>query len=186
MDDSRIIGLYFERNESAVSETEKKYKNFCFSIANNILHNNEDAAECVNDTFLGAWNAIPPHNPENLQAYLGKITRNLSLKKWREKNAQKRGGSSVQVSLEELEECIPSGLTIDEYIETEELTSIINSFLSALPESERRVFLRRYWYYDSIDDICGRFGFGKSKVKMILKRTRDRLHKRLNKEGFFL
>ena len=186
MDDGRIIGLFFERNESAVSEAEKKYKNYCFSIANNILHDYEDAAECVNDTFLGAWNSIPPQNPDNLQAYLGKIARNISLKKWREKSAQKRGGNSTGVSLEELEECIPSGHTIDESIETKELTAIINSFLSTLSESERRIFLRRYWYFDSIDDICGRFGFKKSKVKMMLKRTRDRLGKRLKEEGFIL
>ncbi|MCR5332255.1 MAG: sigma-70 family RNA polymerase sigma factor [Lachnospiraceae bacterium] len=186
MDDSRIIGLFNERSETAISEAEKKYGRYCLSIACNILHDNEDAAECVNDALLGAWNSIPPHAPENLAAFLGKITRNLSLKKWREQSAAKRGGGNTAVSLDELEECIPSGHTIDEHLETEELTGIINSFLAALPDTERRVFLRRYWYFDTVDDICGRFGFGKSKVKMILKRTRDKLRKKLEKEGIYL
>ena len=183
MDDSRIIGLFNARNETAIYEIEKKYQSYCLSIANNILNDREDAAECVNDVFFGAWNSIPPHAPVNLAAYLGKITRNLALKKWRERSAAKRGGGNVSVSLEELEECVPSGHPVEEYAEIKELTGMIDSFLAALPETERRVFLRRYWYFDSIDDICGRFGFGKSKVKMMLKRTRDRLRATLEKEG---
>ena len=186
MDDSRIIALFNERNETAVSEAENKYRRYCFSIADNILRDREDAAECVNDAFLAAWNSIPPHAPGNLAAYLGKITRNLALKKWREKSAAKRGGGNVSVSLDELGECIPSGHSTEDIIEIKELTGMIDSFLAALPETERRVFLRRYWYFDSIDDICGRFGFGKSKVKMMLKRTRDRLRATLEKEGIFI
>lgn len=186
MDDSRIIGLFNERNETAITEAESKYRRYCLSIADNILHDREDAAECVNDAFLGAWNSIPPHAPENLSAYLGKITRNLALKKWRERSASKRGGGNVSVSLDELEECLPSGHSVEEYIEMKELTGIIDSFLGTLPETERRVFLRRYWYFDSIDDICTRSGFGKSKVKMMLKRTRDKLRAALEKEGIFI
>ena len=186
MDDSRIVELYLNRDQTAISETGQKYGHYCFSIANNILHDSEDASECVNDTYLGAWNAIPPYIPENLRAFLGKITRRLSLKKWRDKTAQKRGGGNIEISIDELEECIPSGHSVDEALEMKELTNIINSFLENLPQDERRVFLRRYWYFDSIDDICVRFGFGKSKVKMMLKRTRDKLLAQLNREDIYL
>ena len=186
MDDSRIVELYFDRDQTAVSETERKYGKYCFSIANRILGDSEDASECVNDTFLGAWNSIPPHKPENLRTFLGKITRRISLKKWREKTAQKRGGGNVEISIEELEECIPSGHSVDESLEIKELVNLINSFLETLPVNERRVFLRRYWYFDSIEDISARFGYGNSKVKMMLKRTRDKLLKHLNKEGVYL
>ena len=186
MDDSRIVELYFDRDQTAVSETERKYGKYCFSIANRILGDSEDASECVNDTFLGAWNSIPPHKPENLRTFLGKITRRISLKKWREKTAQKRGGGNVEISIEELEECIPSGHSVDEALEIKELVNLINSFLETLPVNERRVFLRRYWYFDSIEDISERFGYGNSKVKMMLKRTRDKLLKHLNKEGVYL
>ncbi len=182
MKDSQIIDLYWQRDETAISETEAKYGRFCFSIANNILHDDEDAKECVNDTYLGAWNAMPPHRPEMLSTFLGKITRRLSLKKWRDRSADKRGGGSVALSMEELEECIPSRQSADDSIAVAELTNIINGFLETLPVEERRVFLRRYWYFDSISDISARFGFGESKVKMMLKRTRDKLLVRLQKE----
>lgn len=182
MKDSQIVDLYWQRDETAISETETKYGRFCFSIANNILHDDEDAKECVNDTYLGAWNAMPPHRPEMLSTFLGKITRRLSLKKWRDRSADKRGGGSVALSMEELEECIPSRQRTDDSIAVAELTDLINGFLESLPVEERRVFLRRYWYFDSISDISARFGFGESKVKMMLKRTRDKLLVRLQKE----
>ena len=186
MEDSQIVELYWQRNEAAISETERKYGRFCFSIANNILQNREDARECVNDTYLGAWNAMPPHRPMNLATFLGKITRRLSLKKWRSSSAGKRGGGAFALSIDELEECIPSGQSIDESLALDELTEILNAFLEALPSAERRVFLRRYWYFDSIRDISVRFGFGESKVKMMLKRTREKLLVRLQKEDIFL
>ena len=186
MEDSQIVDLYWQRNEDAISETEKKYGHYCLSIANAILRDNEDAKECVNDTWLGAWNSMPPHRPEILSTWLGKITRRLSLKKWRAKSAQKRGGGSVAVSLEELEECLPSAQRIDEHIEFQELTEIMNRFLEGLPVTERRVFLRRYWYFDSIHDISSRFGYGDSKVKMMLKRTRDKLLQYLKEEDIWV
>ncbi len=186
MEDSQIVALYWQRDEAAISETERKYGRFCFSIANNILHNREDAEECVSDTYLGAWNAMPPHCPAILSTFLGKITRRLSLKKWRNSSADKRGGGTAALSIDELEECIPSGRSIDESLETAELTEIINRFLQTLPTEERRVFLRRYWYFDPISDISARFGFGESKVKMMLKRTRDKLLVRLQKEGILV
>ena len=184
MEDSRIIELYFERNESAIAETASKYERYCHRVSLNILCDEEDARECVNDTFLAAWNAIPPHRPEMLSTFLAKITRRLSLKKLRERTAQKRGGSGIDVPLEELEDCIPAGSTVDGELEAKELTDIINSFLETLPVTERRIFLRRYWYFDSVDDICRRFGFGKSKVKMTLKRTRDKLRAHLERESY--
>ena len=183
MEDGRIVDLYWQRDEAAISETEKKYGGYCLSIASHILQDHEDAQECVNDTYLGAWNAMPPHRPENLSTFLGKITRRLSLKKRRAKLAYKRGGGSAEESIDELEACIPSGQTIDDSLAVAELTEIINAFLDTLPLTERRVFLRRYWYFDSISEISSRYGFGESKVKMMLKRTRDKLQLRLKKEG---
>lgn len=186
MQDQQIVDLYWKRNEKAISETQSKYGRYCFSIANNILWDQEDAKECVNDTYLGAWNAIPPHRPTILSTFLGKITRRISLKKWRGRSADKRGGGIVKVSLDELEECVSSGKRIDENIEIEELAEIINTFLERLPLEERRVFLRRYWYFDSIRVISSRLGFGESKVKMMLKRTRDKLRVVLQEEGVLL
>ena len=186
MEDRKIVELFLSRDENAISESDKKYGRYCFSIANNILHNNEDSQECVNDTYLGAWNAIPPHEPEVLSTFLGKITRRLSLKKWRSKSTLKRGGGLTEISLDELEDCIPSGKSIDESLELSELTDIINSFLEGLSRDERRIFVRRYWYCDSISDIATRFSFSESKVKMSLKRTRDHLVKILYKGGYFV
>lgn len=186
MEDSEILDLYWKRDAAAITETERKYGRFCFSVASNILHDPQDAQECVNDTYLGAWNTIPPHRPETLSAFLGKITRRLSLKKRRERLAQKRGGGKTELSLEELEECIPSEQRIDESVAAAELTSIVNAFLEALPVQERRVFLRRYWYCDSIRDICSRYGYRESKVKMMLKRLRDKLRDRLRKEDIWV
>ncbi len=186
MEDSQIIELYWQRNEAALAETQRKYGQYCYAIANSILYNNEDAEEIVNDTYIGAWNAIPPHRPAIFSTFLGKITRRLSLKRLRYRTAEKRGGGESIAALDEYEECIPYGQSIDEGIAEKELTNIINSFLESLPAEERRVFLCRYWYFDSISDIASRFGFGQSKVKTMLKRTRDKLLLRLKKEGIFI
>ncbi|MBO4838538.1 MAG: sigma-70 family RNA polymerase sigma factor [Lachnospiraceae bacterium] len=186
MEDSQIVVLYWKRDEKAISESETKYGRYCYSIADGILHDRGDAEECVNDTWLGAWHAMPPHRPEILPTFLGKITRRISLKKWRARSAEKRGGGSVAVSLDELEECIPAGQKIEESLEAAGLAEIINAFLETLPAAERRVFLRRYWYFDSVRDIALRFGFGESKVKMMLKRTRDKLLLHLQKEDIWV
>ena len=186
MEDNQIIELYWQRNEAALTETQRKYGQYCYAIANSILHNNEDVEEIVNDTYIGAWNSIPPHRPAILSTFLGKITRRLSLKRLRYRTAEKRGGGEKIAALDEYEECIPYGKSIDEGIAEEELTNIINSFLESLPAEERRVFLCRYWYFDSISDIASRFGFGQSKVKTMLKRTRDKLLLRLKKEDIFI
>jgi RNA polymerase sigma-70 factor (ECF subfamily) len=129
----------------------------------------------VNDTYVGAWNAIPPHRPEILRTFVGKITRRCSLKKLREKSAKKRGNEEVFVSFDELEECIADGHELDAGLNAKELAEVINEFLESISETERRIFVCRYWYFDSIKDISRRYGFGESKVKMTLKRTRDKL-----------
>lgn len=186
MEDSLIINLYWQRDEAAITATGEKYGRYCYTISYNILRNNEDAEECVNDTYIGAWNAMPPEHPQNLSLFLGKITRNLSLKRWRAKTAEKRGGGEVPLALDELEECIASGNTIDEHLRAEELAGIINEFLAGLAVMERRVFMCRYWHFDSVRDISDRFGFTQSKVKMMLKRTREKLLRHLEKEGIWI
>lgn len=185
MEDSKIIELYWQRSESALAETHTKYGRYCHSIANNILHNIEDAEESVNDTYNAAWNSIPPHRPTVLSTYLGKITRRLALKKYRSRNAEKRKGDLTSIALDELEECIPSAHTVDEHLSAVELAETLNDFLATLSLTERRVFLRRYWYFDSVKAIAARFGFSESKVKMMLKRTRDKLMLRLQKEDIY-
>lgn len=186
MKDTDIVDLYLMRNEQAIAETSQKYDKYCYAIAYNILHDNEDAKECVNDTYLGAWNSIPPHRPEHLPAFLGKITRNLSLKKWRGMTADKRGGGEQTLVLDELTECIPTENAVDRVLEEKELAGIIDAFLRMTGDDERRVFICRYWYMDSINNICRQFGFGQSKVKMMLSRTRHKLLKRLEEEGVTL
>ena len=182
MEESRIVHLYWARSEHAITETAIKYGKYCYAIANNILQNVEEADESVNDTYLGAWNSMPPHRPSILRTYLGKITRHLSLKKLRDMNRDKRGGGEVALALEELEECVPSKATVEEEIISAELSEIINCFVAKLPETERRVFLSRYWYLDSIMQISLDFHFSNSKVKSMLHRTRKKLLFHLKQE----
>lgn len=186
MEDSRIVELYWQRNEAAIAHTQEKYEKYCYAIAKGILNNDEDANECVNDTYMGAWNAMPPNRPAILSTFLGKITRRISLKKYRSKSAEKRGSGETALALEELEECIASERSIDEQLSAKELAEMLNAFLDMLKADERRVFLRRYWFFDSIEDISTRFGFSQSKVKMLLKRTRDKLRAQLEKEDIWL
>lgn len=185
MDDSDIVDLYWNRHEKAIEETASKYGKYCYYIAYNILFDAEDADESVNDTYMSAWNSIPPHRPVVLSAFLGKITRRISLKKRRYKNAEKRNNGEVALALDELSECIPSDKTVDSELDEAELAKSINAFLADLPITERRVFICRYFYLDSIQKICGQFGFGQSKVKSMLYRTRKKLLSYLKKEGVF-
>lgn len=185
MEDQQIVALYWDRDERAITETAKKYGSYCQSISLHILGDPQDAEECVNDTYQGAWNSIPPHRPENLSAYLGKLTRRISFKVWRSRDTQKRGGGETDLSLEELQECIPDGRSLDEKLAAKELVNTINAFLLGLPEDQRRVFIRRYWHALSIGEICEEFGFSKSKVESMLFRTRKKLLARLTKEGYF-
>ncbi|MDO5441213.1 MAG: sigma-70 family RNA polymerase sigma factor [Bacillota bacterium] len=184
MEDKQIIGLFFERSESAISEVQKKYSSYCFSIANNILHEKSESEECLNDTYLAAWNSIPPNNPENLAAFLGKLTRNISLKRFRNHTAKKRGGEETALILDEIDECFTVYDNVENQLMLSELVDILNDFLEELPLSERRVFIRRYWYFETVKDVAAFYGYSESKVKMILKRSRDKLRTTLSKEGY--
>ncbi len=183
MEDEKIIKLYFDRNEDAISETSEKYGRYLYKIAFNILSNNEDSEESVNDTYMSAWNTIPPEKPNILSAFLSKITRYISLNKYRAKKADKRGGGEIDSAFEEIKECIPSKYNIYDEIETKELAGIISDFLKNLPEAERRIFILRYYYLDSLADISERFGFSKSKTASMLHRTRKKILSHLKKEG---
>lgn len=184
MDDQAIVDLYWHRSENAISETAAKYGGYCYSIAYNILTNKEDAEESVSDTYLAAWNGIPPRRPSFLAAFLGKITRHISIDRWRIRNAGKRGGGEITLALDELEECIADNETVEQIYERREMINTLNNFLDTLQEIDRSVFLCRYWYLDSIQEIAANFGFSESKVTSMLHRTREKLRKRLVKEGF--
>lgn len=184
MEDTKIIDLYFKRNEQAIEETAIKYGKFCFSIANNILASKEDADESVNDTYWDAWNSIPPHRPSSLSLFLGKITRRIAIDRWRRRSAQKRGGGELPLALDELYQCIADNTDVEREFEKKQLSQLINTFVKALPTMEQKVFLCRYWYMDSIASISKRFHFSESKVKSMLYRTREKLRMELKKEGF--
>ena len=183
MEDSQIVSLYWERNEQALAETAAKYGNYCFSIAYNILSSREDADESVNDTYMSAWERIPPHKPAVLSAFLGKLTRRISLNKWRNRTRQKRGGGEVALALDELAGCIPGSADVSHHVEQKELRAAIVSFLNTLPCIERDVFVCRYWYLADIRKISQVFGYTESKVKSMLHRTRIKLRTHLKEEG---
>ncbi len=183
MEDRDIVALYRARDERAIEETREKYGGYCFAIARNILTVPEDAEECVSDCYIEAWNSIPPHEPQVLPAFLARLVRCASLKRWRHMRAQKRGGRENTLVYEELSECIPDSGSVEQRAEAKELAALLDGFLASLPDSQRRVFVCRYWYFDTIEDICGRFGYGQSKVKSMLARTRRQLHTLLEKEG---
>ena len=181
MEDSKIVELFLNRDENAITESDKKYGKYCFSIAFNILKDRFETEECVNDTFLAAWSSIPPQIPQLFSAFLAKITRNLSLKKYRSKTAVKRGGTAL--ALDELYECIPSGSIVLDALEARELAQLIDAFLRTLSFEERYIFLRRYWYFDSIKDIAFSLNMSEGQIKMRLSRTRKKLLLKLQKEG---
>ncbi len=184
MEDDAIVSLYWERSEQAINETEQRYGGFCYSIAYHMLHNAEDASESVNDTYLEAWNSMPPHRPNSLAAFLGRITRRLSVDRWRSTHAQKRGGGEYPLLLDELSECIPSKDSVEQKVELKELAETVNHFLSELSVEKRQVFLRRYWYGDSMEELAKKFGFTVNKVKSMLFHIREKLREHLKKEGF--
>lgn len=185
MEDSWIVELYWKRSESAITETSSKYGRYCRAIAYNILKNSEDADESVNDTYMGAWNSMPPHRPSVLSTFLGKITRRVSLNRWKGRCRDKRGGGEVALALDELSGCISSPDDMQQTIEVKELSNAINNFLSTLPETERNVFVCRYWFLASITEISEKFSFSQSKTKSMLFRTRKKLYDYLKEEGFF-
>lgn len=179
MDDNLIIELYWSRDPQAIAETGTKYGAYCRSIAYGVLRNTEDAEECVNDTWLRAWEAIPPQRPNKLSAFLGRITRNLALDRHDYNHASKRSGE-FDALLSELTDCIPC--TRDDYAQLE-LTELLNHFLRSLPQDRRNIFLRRYWYCESIEELSQRYGMSISAVKSSLFRTRSKLKEYLEKEG---
>lgn len=183
MEDSQIVAMYWERNEQALQHTAEKYGRYCFAIAHNILSNKEDAEESVNDTYLVAWKRIPPHRPAVLSTFLGKLTRRISLNRWRWNTSAKRGGGEVALALEELSGCVPAEENTERVVEEKELARAINRFLGSLPEIQREVFVCRYWFLASIREISEKFSFSETKTKSMLFRTREKLRACLQEEG---
>ena len=183
MEDTKIIDLFWERDESAIRETEITYGRYCRTIAFNILGDEEDVQECLNDTWLGAWNSIPPARPACLSAFLAKITRNLAISKYRAKYAKKRTGDRLSESLDELGECIPvSNDNVSQAIDHRILAEAINGYLDTCSEKQRKIFVRRFFYFDSIAEISQMYGIGQSDVKVTLMRMRRSLQKILEEE----
>lgn len=183
MEDKKIVDLYFERSESAIAETEKKYGRYCYYIAYRILENDEDAKEIVNDTYLKTWKTIPPNRPNLLKSYVGMISRQLSLDRYEEYHTQKRGGQ-VRLILDELAECIPDNNSGEDIGDSVALRDALNRFVWSLPEKKRNVFVRRYWYSSSVAEIAEGYGMKESYVTVLLLRTRKKLKAFLHKEGF--
>lgn len=184
MEDSEIVKLFLERNEDAISEVSMKYKGYCFAIALNILGSKEDSEECVNDTLLKAWDMIPPHKPETLSTFLGRITRNIAIDRHRQTLAEKRGSGEAAMAFDEMAEIISGSIDVESETERKELLGEINSFLGKLPEHKRNIFMRRYWYYDSIRNIAAEFGLSEGNVSVILNRTRHKLREYLKRKGY--
>ena len=182
MEDGRIIGLFFERSEQALEELDRKYGAAVKKTAANILSDRQDAEECVNDTYLRVWNSIPPQKPNPLVSYVCKIARNLALDRYRSNTAEKRNGN-LDLVLEEMEECIPSNMSVETELEAKELTQEINRFLSALPKDDRFLFVRRYWYGDSVADLAAMTGGSANRISVRLFRIREKLRNTLTKEG---
>lgn len=186
MHDEQIVELYWQRNENAIAETAEKYEKYLSKVAYNILGNSEDSRECVNDTYLKAWNSIPPHKPERLLAYLSKITRAAAIDVFRKKNSAKRGASEYAISISELEDSFSEGDTPENEVEARLLQKAINDFLRTLPEEERWAFIGRYYFFDSLKEVAAYCKMSQGKVKSMLFRTRKKLRAYLEKERFDL
>ena len=185
MEDSQIIDLYYARNEEAIPATDRKYGPYCRTIARNVLSRWEDTEECVNDTWLTAWNRMPPDLPQCLRAFLGRITRNLAISRFRANRAQKRG-SGMEVLLSELEDCIPASQTVELEIEEKELTEHIDRWLRSLDREDRILFVRRYWNGDSVQDLARELGIRPNAMTKRLLRLREGLRQHLEKMGVAL
>ena len=182
--DSQIVQLYWDRDERAIPETAAAYGGYCYTIAHNILGSTQDAEECVNDTWLRTWNSIPPHRPVTLSPFLGRITRNLALHLFQRTHAQKRGGSALDLVFEELADCVSGGESAEQVVDEQELKAAINAFLAALPARKRKIFVRRYWYADSVKQIAARTGTSENSVSVTLHRLRAELRQYLEERGF--
>lgn len=185
MEDSQIIDLYWNRNENAIAQTAQKYGNFCHAIAFNVLSIHEDAEECVNDTYVQAWNSIPPQRPLMLKAWLGKVVRNLAINLWDKNHAQKRY-QGMDLVLDELEECVPAAKTVENAIEDKELGRVISGWLRTLKEDDRNLFVRRYWSGESVNDLADEWGISPNKLAQRMFRLRNSLKAALEKEEVYL
>lgn len=185
MEDKEIVELYWERDQSAIAQTKEKYEHFCYSIAYRILRNQMDSEECVSDTYLRAWNKMPPERPQMLSAFLGRITRNLSLDRYRMIHAKKRGEGEVELVFDEVRDMLQNDFS-DHHVEQLSVTDILNEFLAKQKKENRILFVRRYWYMDSIADLAQKFGYSESKVKSMLLRMRQSLRLSLEQEGIVL
>lgn len=185
MDDKQIIELYFERNEQAIKETETKYGAFCHRIAMNILGIHEDAEECVNDTYYSIWKQIPPTVPEVFKVYLGRITRNLSISRFRAMRAKKRY-SSMEIMLSELNDCVPSSSNVEQTIEVMQLSDYISEWLDSLPEEDCALFVRRYWFGDEVQELAKKCGITAAKMAQRMLRLRKSLKAALEQKGVAL
>lgn len=182
MEDAGIIALYWARNTRAIDESQRKYGTFCTRLSENILSSREDAEECVSDTWLRAWDTMPPQKPRSLRAYLGRIVRNLSLDRWRAGQAQKRGGGMEQL-LGELDECVPGPGSAEDAVENREIARCIDQWLAGLAREDRVVFVRRYWYGQQVKELARRNGCAPEKMAQRLYRLRQGLRKALEQEG---
>lgn len=185
LDDSQIIDLYINRSEDAISQTALKYDRYCHTIAYNILYSNEEADECVNDTYLRAWKAIPPHMPEFLSTFLGKITRNIALNIYAKKKTAKRGTGQVELALSELQECIDMKTDIEGEFDRKVLTEAVNEFLAKQTEEKCRIFVQRYWYLMSSKEISHEAGIKEGQIRSILFRMRADIKEHLKKRDLF-
>lgn len=184
MTDREIIGLYQIRSETAIAESDARYGAYCFAVADNILNNSEDSDECVNDTWLYAWNVIPPKCPDILKLFFAKITRNLSIDRLRKRMSQKRGKGELILALEELEECVPGKSSVEETLDEKHLSILIDEFLRTIPKRDRQFFLRRYFFTEAVSKIAECFNVSENVVSVSLHRTRAKLKLHLEKEGF--
>lgn len=182
MNDSKIVDLFFERSEKAIVELSNKYGSVCLKVSMNVLNNHQDAEECVNDSYLGVWNAIPPEKPNPLLAFVCRIVRNISINRYKKNNAQRRKGN-YDLCIEELENCIASHKTIDEELTEAELASYINDFLDSLTKVNRMIFVRRFWYMDSYEDIARESGLKEGAIRTRLSRIKYDLRVFLEKRG---
>ena len=185
VEDKLIVSLYLQRDERAISETEKKYGKIVYNIANGVLNVHEDSEECVNDTYKAAWDTIPPNKPQMLGAYLGRIARNLAINRYNFNSAEKRN-KSLEITLSELEDFLPSPDFAEDLAHAMDFKRALNQFLRALPEKKRNIFIQRYWYFCSVEEIAKAFDMSESSVKTCLLRLREKLKKYLEREGIYV
>ena len=186
MEDAAIVALFWDRDESAIAETKEKYGSYCYSIAYNILNNSEDSEECVNDTYLSAWRTIPPKKPSVLRTFLGRLTRNISIDLFRKKHADKRGSGNAYSLLDELSGCVSGTDNVNDDVDAKEISGMISSFLGSIKETDRIIFVLRYWYGFPVDDISKKTGLSTNNVSVRLSRTRKALADHLRERGIIL